>query len=72
MLRGWMFYEAESFTEDISGWDVSNVEMMTAMIHGASSFTGDLSSWDVSKVSNVRGIFRGSGLEGSEPTWYFE
>lgn len=37
-------------SQDISNWDVSNVQNMNTMFRGASSFNQDLSSWDVNKV----------------------
>ncbi|MDB9989698.1 BspA family leucine-rich repeat surface protein [Flavobacteriaceae bacterium] len=40
-----------NFNEDISSWDVSNVNNMNGMFHGASSFNQDISSWDVSNVT---------------------
>ncbi len=43
--------------EDISDWDVSQVETMSSMFQGASSFNGNLSSWNVSKVSDMSYMF---------------
>ena len=37
-----------------------------------SSFNGDVSNWDVSKVEYMDKMFRGSPLEGKEPSWYRE
>ena len=55
-----MFYAAESFNQDISGWDVSNVDDwygMNSMFYGAESFNQDISQWDVSNVNNMYGMF---------------
>ena len=48
-----MFREAESFNQDISGWDTSNVVNMTDMFYIASSFNQDLSSWNVANVTSA-------------------
>ena len=36
------FYDASSFDQNISTWDVSNVETMKAMFYEAVSFNQDL------------------------------
>ena len=47
-----MFKDTESFTGNISSWDVSNVTDMGGMFYGASSFNSDISGWDVSNVTD--------------------
>ena len=46
-----MFDGATSFNQDISGWNVSNVENMSYMFRRAVSFNQDISGWDVSNLS---------------------
>jgi surface protein len=41
-----MFFDALSFNQDISNWDVSNVNRMASMFFYASSFNQDLSNWE--------------------------
>ena len=45
-----------TFNQDISSWDVSNVTDMSAMFQG-SRFNQDISFWDVSSVGNMGGMF---------------
>ncbi len=52
-----MFREADTFNEDISGWDVNQVTDMEGMFRGASAFNSDISGWDVSSVTNMYGMF---------------
>ena len=44
------------FNENVSDWDVSNVENMRSTFH-ATTFNGDISRWDVSKVVNMENTF---------------
>ena len=52
-----MFYGCTNFNQDISSWDVSNVQQMNTMFRLASNFNQDISSWDVGNVSNMYGVF---------------
>lgn len=35
-----------------------------------SQFNGDISQWNVCKVRNMKYMFYGSPIDGSEPEWY--
>lgn len=52
-----MFLDAQYFNQDISGWDVSNVNTMFMMFTGASTFNQDISGWNVSNVVNMSRMF---------------
>ncbi|NLB63924.1 MAG: BspA family leucine-rich repeat surface protein [Fibrobacter sp.] len=56
------FYGATAFNQDLSSWDVSNVQEMAGLFQKASSFDQDLSSWDVSNVWNMDDFFAGVKL----------
>jgi surface protein len=45
------------FNEDISKWDVSNVENMTEMFMDCKKFNTPIGDWDVSKVKDMSGMF---------------
>ena len=52
-----MFYGAEAFNQDISGWDMSSVTDTSFMFAGT-SFNQDVGGWDMSNVTNISGMFR--------------
>ncbi len=51
------------FNQDISMWDVSNVEKFSNMFENAKSFKQDLSGWNVSSAKDWYKIFDGSLME---------
>jgi major membrane immunogen (membrane-anchored lipoprotein) len=55
----WMFYKAEIYNQDISGWDVNNVTDMSLMFLESTAFNQDIGSWDVNNVKLMRLMFPG-------------
>ena len=45
------------FNQDISSWDVSNVNNMDNMFFQAKAFNQDIGNWDVGNVTSMRGTF---------------
>jgi surface protein len=59
-----MFFQATSFNQDLSYWDVSNVGDMSYMFSGAYDFDGDVSSWTPYSVYDMSYMFEASGFSG--------
>ena len=57
-----MFFQATSFNQDLSNWDVSNVTNMISMFRKARSFNQPLNNWDVSGVTNMSGLNNMNGV----------
>ena len=47
----------QTFNDDISRWDTSNVTTMYGMFWVAHAFNRDLSRWDTSNVTDMYGMF---------------
>ncbi len=58
-----MFYNATSFNQDLSNWDVSSVINMDNMFYNATNFNGNISSWNISKVESMENMFYGATLD---------
>ena len=58
----YLFYDMDTFNEDISGWDTSSVTMFLL----AKSFNGDLSSWNTSSVDDMGDMFGGASSFNSD------
>ncbi len=52
-----LFYNNDTFNQDISRWDVSSVTDMSYMFYNAAAFNQDIGSWDVSSVTDMRSMF---------------
>jgi len=52
-----LFYFKNTFNDDISTWDTSQVTNMAFMFEGASAFNQAVGSWDTSKVTTMYGMF---------------
>ena len=59
MLQKWQgtFRSCSLFNEDISSWDVSNVESFRRLFHKCYSFNQNISRWDVSSAFDMRDMF---------------
>lgn len=52
-----MFNGAHAFNQDISSWDVGQIENMWWMFEDARAFNQDISSWNVERVKNMDSMF---------------
>ena len=55
-----LFFGEEAFNQDISNWDVSNVNDMNFMFKNAVSFNQPIGVWDVSNVTRMGSMFYGA------------
>ncbi|WP_405383143.1 BspA family leucine-rich repeat surface protein [Maribacter sp. LLG6340-A2] len=49
-----------NYNQDISNWNVSNVNYMSELFKNNTKFNQDISAWDVSKVNDMYGMFQGA------------
>ena len=54
---GTMFLNSDKFNHDISGWNTSNIEIMSLMLNGCKKFDQDISGWDVSSATTMDSMF---------------
>ena len=52
-----LFHKRTAFNQDISNWDVSNVNNMNSMFRDAESFNQPIGDWDVSNVTRMEFMF---------------
>ena len=55
-----LFHKRAAFNQDISNWDVSNVNNMSSMFRDAESFNQPIDVWDVSNVTRMELMFSGA------------
>ncbi len=65
----YMFYNAGTFNQDISNWDVSAVTNMRYMFVGTHSFNQDIGNWDVSSVTDMSGMFSSATFNQNIGSW---
>ena len=63
-----LFYYNYDFNQDISSWDVSNVNSMERMFTD-SNFNQDISNWDVSGVYNMKHMFYSTPFNQDISSW---
>lgn len=52
-----VFYGCESFNQNISTWDTSNITDMSYWFYGAKAFNQNINSWNTSKVTTMERMF---------------
>lgn len=52
-----LFHDAESFNQDLSSWDVSNITNMRGTFTFAKNFNGNITSWNTSNVTDMGFMF---------------
>lgn len=65
-----MFLKAENFNQNISRWNVSNVEDMSYMFCDSECFNQNLDNWNTFKVKDIENMFIKTPLEKNPPAWY--
>lgn len=62
------------FNENISEWNVSEVNNMESMFENAKKFNQNISNWYVKPSTNMSDMFNGANLyleNNQQPEWYF-
>jgi surface protein len=54
---GYIFFDCQSFNDDISGWDVSNVTDFSVMFDNAYLFNQPIGIWDTSSAQYMNNMF---------------
>lgn len=54
-----MFKDCKYFNEDISHWDLRDVERVDEMFEGCESFNQPIGNWDVASIENMERMFYG-------------
>lgn len=57
-----LFLNCATFNDDLSGWDVSQVTILSGMFQGCTSFDGNITNWNVSNVVSAYGTFQGASV----------
>jgi surface protein len=57
-----MFYQAQSFNQDIGKWNTGNVRNMSYMLYGARLFNQDIGTWNTGNVENMVCMFDNAWL----------
>ncbi len=57
---GYMFWNASSLNQSMTGWDTSHVINMQGMFSNASAFNQDISGWNTASVENMSSMFSGA------------
>lgn len=52
-----VFDSNQNFNQNISRWNVENVENMTGMFYNATSFNQPIGKWKITKLNNIDSMF---------------